>query len=76
MIGAPGTDWHVQYRKDKSENVGWFATPEAAIEKACGLIDDGCDVYGIGSGPLGDSISTDQIIKIYALWAKANPCRE
>src|SRR5271166_2000169 len=35
-------DWHVQYRRHEAEHIGWFPTPEFAIEAACGLIDDGC----------------------------------
>ena len=46
------------------------ATPELAIEAACRLIDDGCDVYGIGTGPLTDSIAKDQIARIHGFWAR------
>ena len=72
MAGTPASDWHVRYRKNEAEHTGWFATPEEAIEDACGLIDDGCDVYGIGFGSLDDSIAADQIARVYTLWAKAN----
>jgi hypothetical protein len=68
-------DWHVQYRKNEAEQIGWFATPEEAIETACGLIDEGCDVYGIGAGSLDDTIARDQILRIYDLWAKVKPLR-
>jgi hypothetical protein len=37
---------------------------ELAIETACQLIDCGCDVYGVGTGPLSDSIARDQIARI------------
>jgi len=63
--------WHVQYREVTVEHVGRYPTPQAAIEAACRLIDGGCDVYGIGTGPLTDSIERDQIDRIYALWARA-----
>jgi hypothetical protein len=33
-------------------------------------MDDGCDVYSIGTGPLTDSIAKDEIARIYALWAR------
>ncbi len=46
-------------------------SPELAIESACRLIDDGADVYGIGTGPLAASIARDQIARVYALWARA-----
>jgi hypothetical protein len=75
MAGTPARDWHVQYRKHGTKHLEWFATPEGAIEAACGLIDEGCDVYGIGAGSLDDSIPKDQIAKIYGFWAKAKPSR-
>jgi hypothetical protein len=65
--------WHVQYRKDATDHVDRYPTPEKAIEAACGLLDDGYDVYGIGTGPLTDSIGKDVIARIYAMWVKANP---
>jgi len=64
--------WHIQYRKDGSDHLVRHPSPELAIEAACCLIDDGCDVYGIGTGPLSDSIARDHIDKIYAIWARAN----
>jgi hypothetical protein len=63
--------WHVQYRKDGADQIGRHPTPELAIQAACHLIDDGCDVYGIGTGPLTDSIEREQIARIYAMWARA-----
>jgi hypothetical protein len=67
--------WHVQYRRDTLDHVGCHPSPEAAIEAACRLIDDGCDVYGIGTGPLTDSIGPKEIARIYALWAGKDPWR-
>ena len=68
--------WHVQYREDAIPRIAMHASPEQAIEAACGLIDDGCDVYGIGTGPLTDSVGQVEIARIYAIWAKAKPrCR-
>ena len=61
MAGTPVSDWHVRYRKSEAEHIGWFATPEQAIETACGLIDEGCDVYGIGSESLDDYIAKEQV---------------
>jgi hypothetical protein len=63
--------WHVQYRKDGTHHIERHPSPELAIEAACRLIDEGCDVYGIGAGPLADSIDREQIANIYALWARA-----
>ena len=64
-------EWYVQYRKDTVDHIVRHPTPEQAIEAACHLIDDGCDVYGIGTGPLTDSIARDEIARIYAFWVRA-----
>ena len=48
-----------------------FSSPETAIENACRLIDDGHDVFGIGTGALADSIEPEQIALIYAMWRRA-----
>ena len=63
--------WHIQYRKDATDHIERHPSPERAIECACRLIDDGWDVYGVGTGPLSDSIDREQITHIYAMWAKA-----
>jgi hypothetical protein len=63
--------WHVQYRKGAASHVATHPSPEQAIEAACRLIDDGCDVYGVGTGPLTDSIDREQIARVYAMWARA-----
>jgi hypothetical protein len=63
--------WHVQYRKDATDHVIRYPSPEAAIEAACRLIDEGCAVYGVGTGPLTDSIEQEEISRIYAFWARA-----
>jgi len=65
--------WHVQYRRGAMHHVAMHPSPERAIEAACGLIDDGCDVYGIGTGPLSDSIARDEIAGIYRFWLRAKP---
>lgn len=62
--------WHVQYRRDAIDMIGRHPSPEQAIEAACGLIDEGCDVYGIGTGPLTDSIDRERIDRIYTIWAR------
>ena len=63
--------WHVQYRQDTTDHITRHPSPEKAVEAACRLMDVGCDVYGIGTGPLSDSIARDQIARIYALWVRA-----
>jgi hypothetical protein len=66
--------WHVQYSKDATDRIERHSSPERVIEAACRLIDDGCDVYGVGTGPLTESIDRKEIARIYAMWARAN-CR-
>ena len=63
--------WHVQYRDGAEERVARHPSPERAIEAACRLIDAGCNVYGIGTGPLTDSIGRAEIARIYEIWARA-----
>ena len=60
--------WHVQYRKGGSDHIVMAPTPESAIETACHLIDEGSDVFGIGTGPLTDTIAGNEIARIYAIW--------
>ena len=60
-----------RYREDAAERIDWHPSPEKAIEAACRLIDAGHDVYGIGTGPLSNSIAREQIARIYAIWARA-----
>lgn len=62
--------WHVQYREGEIEHLSSHSSPEKAIETACRLIDGGCDVYGIGTGALANSISREQIARIYKFWAR------
>ena len=62
--------WHVQYRKGGSDHIVRAPTPEAAIETACHLIDEGCDVFGVGTGPLTDTIAGNEIARIYVIWAR------
>jgi hypothetical protein len=66
--------WHVQFATGGGPPlVEQFPTPENAIEKACRLLDAGYDVFGIGTGPLTDSIDRLQIKRIYDLWKAAHP---
>ena len=60
--------WHVRYRNHAGDHVVRHSTPEEAIETACRLIDDGYDVYGIGTGSLADSI--DLIACIDDIWVR------
>jgi hypothetical protein len=60
-------EWYVQYRRGSGGLHRPAPNPPSlAIAAACRLIDVGCDVYGIGTGPLADSIERDEIAQIYA----------
>jgi hypothetical protein len=67
--------WHVEYRDGTTDLVVRYPSAEQAIEAACRLIDEGRDVYGIGTGPLAESAGKETIARIYQFWAKANPHR-
>jgi hypothetical protein len=67
--------WFVRYTKSAADHLVQLATPEQAIEAACRLLDDGCDVYGIGTGPFTDLIEKDHIAGIYDLWVRADHAR-
>jgi hypothetical protein len=69
-MGLRAMDWYVQYRKDGTNYIEKYQSPEGAIKSACQFIDDGCDVYGIGTAPLTDSIAKDEIVKIYNIWLR------
>ena len=43
---------HIQFQLQGADHIVWHPNPEDAIEAACVLTDDGCDVYGVGTGPL------------------------
>lgn len=65
--------WFVQYNKSGTDHLVRMLTPEQAIKTACELLDADCDVFGIGSGPLTNSIGKDQIALIYSMWVRARP---
>ena len=65
--------WFVQYKQLGTDQLVQTATPEQAIKTACHLLDDGCDVYGTGTGPLTNSIEKEQITRIYDMWVRARP---
>jgi len=63
--------WTVQYRRDTTDHIVKHINSERAIEAACRLIQDGCDVSGIGTGALTDAIAKEEIARIYAKWSGA-----
>ncbi len=65
--------WFVQCSQTGTDRLVRERTPEQAVKTACELLDDGCDIYGIGTGPLTDSIGKDQIALIYDIWVRTKP---
>ena len=68
MVAMEG---HIQYRHEGIAQIARFSSAEDAIDTACRVIDDGHEVYAIGTGPLTDSIGVNEIASLYALWARA-----
>jgi hypothetical protein len=64
-------EWHVQYRSAGVEHVAWHQAPEDAIAAACRLIDDGAEVFGLGTDSLDDTLDRQEIARIYAFWSRA-----
>lgn len=62
--------WHIKYRTGTADFVDMFPSPELAIEAACGLMDAGCEVYGVGTESPADSIGREEIDRIYTIWQK------
>ena len=67
--------WHIQYRQGTTDHIVRHPSPEGAIEAACRLIDEGWDVFGIGTGELRDSVGRETIARIYDIWVRAKPLR-
>ena len=65
--------WHIKYRTGTADFVDRHPSPEQAIEAACGLMDAGYEVYGVGTELAADSIGRTEIDRIYALWKMELP---
>jgi len=53
-----------------ADHVYWFNNCVSAIEAACDLLDDGCDVCSVGERSSGDTLSKGQIARVHTLWMK------
>lgn len=60
-------EWRVDYRKD--DETRCIALPDLpnALQAACRLLDQGCDVIRIAADE-STSLSANEIRKIYAIW--------
>ena len=65
--------WHIKYRTGTADYFDEQSSPEQAIEAACGLMDAGYEVYGVGTELPADAIGRTEIDRIYALWVLKNP---
>ena len=61
----------IRYNRDAEDHLESHTSAESAIEAACLLIDQGCDVYGIWTGCLTEVVEREEIIRIYGLWIKS-----
>jgi len=68
-----GMTWDIRYNRGTEDYLESHPTAETAIEVACLLIDQGCDVYGIWTGHLTEAVDREQIIRIYGLRIKPRP---
>jgi transposase InsO family protein len=62
--------WHAQYRKDATDHIERHSSPSGRLKLPV-VIDNGHDVYGVGTGPLTDSVDRDQIARIRAEYLNA-----
>ena len=58
--------WDIRYNRDGVEHLSAHPTAESAIEAACRLVNEGCAVYGIGTGLATTSIDEEEIARICA----------
>lgn len=62
--------WRVEYLDGVERRMKRYATPELAVTGACHLLDDGLDVFEIGSTDFSISAGPADIARIYAMWIK------
>ena len=65
--------WYVRFRFDGAGHIDRHPTKEAAIEAACCLIRDKCEVLAISAAPRDISLDRDQIARLFAEWSKVHP---
>jgi hypothetical protein len=63
-------EWYVQSRSGGVEHVVMHPTPEAAIAGACQMMDEGGDVFGLGTDSLDGTLDRRETARIYAIWAR------
>jgi hypothetical protein len=65
--------WDIRYSRGTVDHLESHPTAESAIDDACLLIDQGCDVHGIWTRHLTEAVHREEIIRIYSLRIKRRP---
>jgi hypothetical protein len=65
--------WDIRFSRDDLDHLESYPTAETATEAACLLIDQGCDVHGIWTGHLTETIDREQILQTYSFRIKPQP---
>jgi hypothetical protein len=63
--------WDIRYNRDGEDHLGSHPDAETAIEAACVLIDQDCDVHGIWTGDLAEAPDPAQIMRLHNLRSKS-----
>ena len=63
--------WDIRYNPDGEDHLESHSDAETAIEAACVLIDQDCDVHGIWTGDLAETLGPAQIMQLYNLRSKS-----
>jgi hypothetical protein len=66
-------NWRVEYHEGPARKTLRYHTPEQAVTGACTMLDDGHDVFEIGSDEFAVTAGPAEIAKIYAMWIKTLP---
>jgi hypothetical protein len=64
-------DWFIQYRFGEADCSTRLKNLDDAIETACMLMDNGCDVSSIGYQTLDNAVAKPDIENIYSIWVRA-----
>ena len=64
-------DWFIQHHSGGFDYITMRQSLDEAIETACRLLDEGCDVTGIGHKTLDNVVPMQDIESIYSIWVRA-----
>jgi hypothetical protein len=63
--------WDIRYSRDGEDHLESYPDAETAIEAACVLIDQDCDVHGIWTGDLAEAVGPAQIMRVYSVRSRS-----